>query len=72
MVSVPVADLRSVYSIDVECVACGRGHLARSVAQIALVVSLASLRRKMLRLLRMMCFAAACHGQWRVAHASTS
>ncbi len=43
MVSVPVADLRSVYSIDVECVACGRGHLARSVAQIALVVSLASL-----------------------------
>ena len=56
MVSVPVADLRSVYSIDVECVACGRGHLARSVAQIALVVSLARLRSNMSRFLRFLCF----------------
>lgn len=31
-------DLSQIYSIDVECVASGRGHLARTVAQIALVV----------------------------------
>mmetsp|Transcript_13590 Transcript_13590/g.41079 ORF Transcript_13590/g.41079 Transcript_13590/m.41079 type:complete len:225 (-) Transcript_13590:305-979(-) len=37
MTSVPAVDPRSVFSIDVECVACGQGHLARSVAQIALV-----------------------------------